>query len=82
MARGDARTVRRAIGLGLVLGTAARHDLRDRLVRRFGRNLTTLGPMFTGAGAAAYLNRRATLKLAEEVRADLAQRRPRQITAG
>jgi hypothetical protein len=68
--------------LAAVLGTAARHDLRDRLVRRFGRNLTTLGPMFTGAAVAAYLNRRATLKLAEEVRADLAQRRPRQITAG
>src|SRR6185369_13858029 len=32
-----------------VLGTAARHELRDRLVRRFGRNLTTLGPLLSGA---------------------------------
>jgi hypothetical protein len=64
-----------------ILGTAARHELRDRLVRRFGRNLTTLGPLLTGAAVAAYLNRRGTLKLAEEVRQDLAKRRPPAITA-
>ncbi len=68
-------------GVAAVLGTAARHELRDRLVRRFGRNLTTLGPLFTGAAVAAFLNRRATLKLAEEVREDLAQSGPRPITA-
>jgi hypothetical protein len=66
-------------GAAAVLGTAARHELRDRLVRRFGRNLTALGPMFTGAAVAAYLNRRATVKLAEEVRKDLAKHIPRQI---
>ncbi len=54
-----------------VLGTAARHELRDRLTRRFGRNLTTLGPLLTGAAVAAYLNRRATARLADEVRRDL-----------
>jgi hypothetical protein len=64
-----------------ILGTAARHELRDRLVRRFGRNLTTLGPLLTGAAVAAFLNRRATIKLAEEVRKDLAKRRPPAITA-
>jgi hypothetical protein len=64
-----------------VLGTTARHELRDRLVRRFGRNLTTLGPLFTGAAVAALLNRRATMKLSEEVRRDLAQRRPPAITS-
>jgi hypothetical protein len=69
-------------GLAAVLGTAARHELRDRLVRRFGRNLTALGPLLTGAAVAAYLNRRATLKLAEEVRADLAKRRPRALPPG
>jgi len=63
-----------------VLGTAARHELRDRLVRRFGRNLTTLGPIFTGAAVAAWLNRRATVHLAEEVRKDLAKRLPPAIT--
>jgi hypothetical protein len=61
-------------GLAVVLGTTARHELRDRLLRRFGRNLTTLGPLFTGAVVAGYLNRRATLRLAGEVRADLARR--------
>lgn len=69
-------------GLAAVLGTAARYELRDRLIRRFGRNLTVLGPLFTGAAVAAYLNRRATLKLAEEVRDDLATRLPGQITPG
>jgi hypothetical protein len=69
-------------GMAAVIGTAARHELRDRLIRRFGRNLTALGPLFTGAAVAAYLNRRATIKLAEEVRKDLAKRVPRQITMG
>lgn len=69
-------------GMAAVLGTAARHELRDRLIRRFGRNLTALGPMFTGAAVAAYLNRRATKNLAELVQKDLAKRIPRQITRG
>ena len=67
-------------GMAAVLSTAARHELRDRLLRRFGRNLTTLGPVFTGAAVAAYLNRRATRSLAELVQKDLARRIPRQIT--
>ena len=71
-----------ARSLAGVLGTATRQELRDRLVRRFGRSLTTLGPFLTGAAVAAYLNRRATLKLAEEVRKDLATRIPRQVTRG
>src|SRR5262245_61419176 len=71
-----------ARGVAGVLGTATRRELRDRLARRFGRSLTTLGPFLTGAAVAAYLNRRATLKLAEEVRKDLATRLPRQITRG
>jgi hypothetical protein len=62
-----------------VLGTAARRELRDRIFRRFGRNLTTLGPLLTGAAIAAYLNRRATRHLADEIRRDLAGRR--SITA-
>ena len=59
-----------------MLGTAARHELRDRLLRRFGRNLTTLGPAAHRGRGGGYLNRRATLKLAEEVRKDLAKRLP------
>jgi hypothetical protein len=71
-----------ARSLAGVLGTATRKELRDRLVRRFGRSLTALGPFLTGAAVAAYLNRRATLKLAEEVRKDLVTRIPRQLTQG
>jgi len=58
-------------GITAALGIAARKEMRDRLLRRFGRNLTTLGPLMTGAAIAAFLNRRATLSLADEVRDDL-----------
>jgi hypothetical protein len=60
------------VGMAAVLGTAARRELRDRLLRRFGRNLTTLGPLLTGAAVAGYLNRRATRALGEQVRRALA----------
>jgi hypothetical protein len=58
-------------GIAATLGIAARKELRDRLIRRFGRNLGTLGPFLTGAAVAGYLNRRATLSLAEDIRRDL-----------
>jgi hypothetical protein len=70
------------VGVGGVLGAATRKELRDRLTRRFGRSLTALGPFLTGAAVAAYLNRRGTLKLAEEIRKDLATRIPRQLSQG
>jgi hypothetical protein len=60
-------------GLAAALGSAARKELRDRLLRRFGRNLSTLGPFLTGAAVAGFLNRRATLSLGEEIRKDLRQ---------
>ncbi|HET6211448.1 MAG TPA: hypothetical protein VFE14_01110 [Micromonosporaceae bacterium] len=60
-------------GIAAVLGTAARKELRDRLLRRFGRNLTTLGPFLTGAAVAGFLNRRATRAVGEHIRRDLAQ---------
>ncbi|GAA3741159.1 hypothetical protein GCM10022379_08150 [Micromonospora maritima] len=59
------------VGVSAVLGTAARRELRDSLLRRFGRNLTTLGPFLTGAAVAGYLNRRATRTLGEQLRKDL-----------
>ncbi|MDT5038716.1 MAG: hypothetical protein QOE03_3901 [Micromonosporaceae bacterium] len=62
-------------GVAAALSTAARTELRDRLVKRLGRNLTTLGPMLTGAAVAGYLNQRATKSLAAELRADLLRRR-------
>jgi hypothetical protein len=58
-------------GLGAAIGTAARKELRDRLLRRFGRNLSTLGPFLTGAAVAGFLNRRSTLALGEEIVKDL-----------
>ncbi|MFG2036985.1 hypothetical protein [Dactylosporangium sp. NPDC048998] len=54
------------------MGTALRKELRDRLLRRFGRNLSTLGPFLTGAAVGGFLNRRATLALGHEIRKDLA----------
>lgn len=64
------------VGVGAVLGTAARRELRDRLLRRFGRNLTTLGPFLTGAAVAGFLNGRATRGLGNRIREDLRQRPP------
>jgi hypothetical protein len=58
-------------GVATVLSTATRKQLRDMLLRRFGRNLTTLGPLLTGAAVATYLNRRATRRLGEDVARDL-----------
>ncbi|SCG49017.1 hypothetical protein GA0074704_2272 [Micromonospora siamensis] len=63
------------VGVSAVLGTAARKELRDTLLKRFGRNLTTLGPFLTGAAVAGYLNRRSTLALAGQLRGDLRRRR-------
>lgn len=63
------------VGVSAVLGTAARKELRERLLRRFGRNLTTLGPFLTGAAVASFLNRRVTRSLGDRVRDDLRNRR-------
>lgn len=67
-----------SVGMAAMLGTAARKELRDRLLRRFGKNLTSYGPMLTGAAVASFLNRRATIGLANGIRADLRRDRPRR----
>jgi uncharacterized protein (DUF697 family) len=59
------------VGVATVLGTAARKELQGTLLRRFGRNLTTMGPLLTGAAVASYLNRRATRSLGEKLIKDL-----------
>ncbi|MCA2216094.1 hypothetical protein [Jidongwangia harbinensis] len=64
------------VGVGAVLGTAARRELQTSLLRRFGRNLTTMGPLLTGAVVASYLNGRATRALGDKVRKDLRGKRP------
>lgn len=53
------------------LGVAAKAGLRKRLMRTLGRHLTTLGPYLTGAVAGGVLNRTATARLADKIRADL-----------
>lgn len=60
--------------LRLSLGSAAKRSLRNRLVRRAGRNLTTLGPMMSGAVAGSVVNHRETRRLGEQVRDDLRSR--------
>jgi len=62
------------VGVASVLGTATRKELQTTLLKRFGRHLTTFGPMLTGAAVASYLNRRATRKLGEELQKDLRRR--------
>ena len=69
------------VGVATVLGTAARKELQGSLLRRFGRNLTTLGPLLTGAAVASYLNRRATVNLGETVQKDL-RKKQRAIGKG
>jgi hypothetical protein len=68
------------VGVAAVLGTAARKELRERLLRRFSRNLTALGPLLTGAAVAGYLNRRATVALGDKLREDLRRMR-QELTA-
>ncbi|WP_067504830.1 hypothetical protein [Actinoplanes sp. TFC3] len=63
------------VGVATVLGTAARKELQSTLLRRFGRNLTTMGPLLTGAVVASYLNRRATKSLGENLTKDLSKKR-------
>jgi hypothetical protein len=56
---------------GDVLGRAGRQQLRETLRTRFTRNLSALAPLLTGAVAAGYLNRRATIDIGERVALDL-----------
>jgi hypothetical protein len=55
---------------GTVTG-AAQRELRQRLIRRAGRNATTVVPFLAGAIAGASLNRRETLKLGDRILRDL-----------
>src|SRR4029453_11368871 len=64
------------VGVATVLGTAARKELQGTILRRFGRNLTTMGPLLTGAAVASYLNRRATRSLGDKLVQDLGRQGP------
>jgi hypothetical protein len=64
-----------APSLASVLGTAARSQLRSRILRRLGRNVTTMAPFLAGALAGAELNRRETRSLGDKLRTDLRRSR-------
>lgn len=64
-----------AAGLAAVLGATAKRELRIRLMRRLGRNMTSLAPLLAGAAAGAEVNRRATRALGEKLLAELRGRR-------
>ena len=57
--------------LSAVLSTAAKQQLRQRVVARLRRNLSSLAPFLAGAVAAAELNRRETRSLGEALLRDL-----------
>lgn len=59
------------VGLGSVLGVAAKRELRSQLLRRLGRSTTSLAPFLAGAVAGAEVNRRATRALGEALLAEL-----------
>jgi hypothetical protein len=72
---------RRGIALGpagvvLVVGSPLRRRLQRRLLARAGRSAMSLGPLLTGAGAGAVLNRHETRRLGSDVRDDLRKRSP------
>jgi hypothetical protein len=64
------------------LGASAKRALRNRLIRRAGRNLATLGPLMSGAVAGSVVNHRETRRLGEEVRDDLRRRRADRTVPG
>ena len=61
--------------MAAVLTAAGRQQLRGRVLRRLGRNVTTLTPFLAGAVAGAELNRRETAKLGAALVKDLRGRR-------
>ena len=64
------------------LGSSAKRTLRNRLIRRAGRNLTTLGPLMSGAVAGSVVNHRETRRLGEQMRDDLHGIRARRTVSG
>ena len=66
---------------GLLLGAAARRELRKRVMKRLGTSVTTLAPFLAGAVAGAEVNRRETRKLGDAVAKDLSVRALRTFPA-
>lgn len=61
-------------GLLLAAGSPLARRLQRRIAGRAGRTVFSLGPLFTGAAAGAYLNHHETHRLGREVRSDLRRR--------
>ena len=61
--------------LASALSTATKGQLRQRVVRRLGRNLSSFAPFLAGAVAGAELNRRETRSLGDALVRDLHPRR-------
>ncbi|RZS82968.1 hypothetical protein EV189_3366 [Motilibacter rhizosphaerae] len=53
------------------LGTAAKAQIRKRMMGRAARGVTTLGPLLSGAAAGALVNSKATRGLAARIQEDL-----------
>lgn len=60
--------------LATALSSAAKAQLKSRIVRRAGRNLSTFAPLLAGAVAGAELNRRETRRLGDALIRDLHRR--------
>jgi hypothetical protein len=58
-------------GLLSMLGSAGATAVRRRLTRRMARSTTSMAPLLVGASLAARGNRKATVTLADRLRADL-----------
>jgi hypothetical protein len=58
-------------GLGGVVTSGARRELRRRVIRRAGENAATMMPLLAGAVAGASLNSRETRRLGEAIAKDL-----------
>ncbi|MGG7571034.1 hypothetical protein [Streptomyces sirii] len=57
--------------LNIALGGQMKRELRQQIMKRTLRNLPNLMPFMIGAAVGAFMNRRATRRLADKVRKDL-----------
>lgn len=67
----DRKGVEPGRGALAALGSAVKRRLRRRVLGRFGRNITTLGPLLSGAVLAGAMNRHETKTLAARIQSDL-----------
>lgn len=68
--------------LRMTLGGPAKAALRRRLFRRGARNVSTLGPLLSGAVAGSVVNHRETRRVGEQVRDDLRRHRHGRTVRG